>query len=1016
MYKQTFLRIFSPIILASALAGCGGGDSGSSAPSPSITTPPVKAAQRASISVEDAEIEFTGYGQLFYPYVKGRIGNLKLSVDASHIASERNDGGLLITQAGVVTVNVEDTKDGYETAKDSFTLTIKKGDNKDLSISRLNLTTLGDNAEKRLDIQGAKGQTKVVVVKGYEKLITVDAFGTIKAKGQPGEAKVLVTDDGNGLYAAKTVEVPVTITAVNPNELSYAPLKGTYRDQMTLQAYRLSGSKTESVAFSMNAGSTTDVIEVNQITGFITVFKAGSAKVDVTVTYPQGFSKTTETVSFDVTVTKGTNPAFLQTYQNYLDYEPGLVFEPTLSGSNLTGVEYSVPGGQNVLVIDQESKLPKMINAGAVKLKLTIPEGDKYLAWSRNIDVTISPSVHLGLTIPTTYLTYSPDLVLKVDPADRKGELSAHSSNYATWNSDLKQFRITRAGDYELTVTDDGGPNYQRFSKTFKVHVKKAKPARLRELPSLNEVYKKDLFIELNEKLPKLERSIELVSISDESVAISYNRTNLSVKKAGETSISVRMKGNDNYLPSDPASFKLYVTAGSSRLTIKGDTKSAESVWSSTRNISPLSIEGITGKLSYALAEGHEKDGVVSVDKNTGSMSMLKAGKTRVTATDSGTAGYKSTSISYDVIVHKAKLKMSASYQSSVYKKNAKLLPTEERDLTVLVPAPVKLMYALPEQYRGIVTLLNSQTGEVSIQKAGYFELNVTAESGNYEPLNFSASGTIKKAPHPEIKVGTNVAHYNPRKTFKFNIESQAIGNRRFTSKLYNKLVHISNPLTGEYTLSDVALSRTNDSQVFTVYEAESDNYLAASKDFSVYIRPPLAAEADWSSDIAFTPSNKKVTLVSKLGSGASNLKESRLWLKGARIVKPTEADIKQYGPGVRLLIRIYLEGDVRKGASAAFFYVTRNDGCEDAPEPIEFSSDGLCTNGPTTRTTTIYSLPENEAIPNKGNWKTTAPISVTRYGARKFIQTPDGGLYRETSPKASKIYEWSLVNIDIIN
>ncbi len=1017
MYKNPILRVSTLVIFATILNGCGGADGGSSAtPAPSITVPSAKVAQRPAISVQDVEIEFTSYGQHFFPDVEGQIGRLKFGVDASHIASDNNDNSLLITQAGIVTITVEDIKRGYETATDSFTLTIKKGDNKTLSINRLNLTTIGVGAEKYLDIQGKKGDTKVVVARGYENLISIDSFGKIKAKGQAGEAKVLVTDVGNDLYAAKTVEVPVTITAVNPNELSYAPLKETYRDQMTLQAYKLSGSKTESVAFSMTADSDKDVIEVNKKTGFITVLKAGNAKVDVTATYPKGFSKTKETVSFDVTIAKGPNPANLLTGQNYLEYEPGLVFHPKLSGSDLTGIQYSLPEGQNILVIDEASKLPKIINAGVVKLQLIIPENDKYLQWSRTIDVTVYPSEHPGLTIPTAYLTYSSDLVLKVNPADLQGKLSAHSGNNAIWNQDLNEFQIAKAGDYELTVTDDGGPNYRAARKTFKVHVKKAKPAPLRELPSLNEVYTKNLFIELSQKLPKLERAIEMVSVSDESVAIAYSGTKLSVKKAGETSISVRMKGDDNYLPSDPASFKLYVAAGSSRLTIKDDASSAESTWKAGGDLAPLTINGVVGKLSYALATGHETDGVVSIDKNTGYMLMLKTGKTRITATDSGTSGYKSSSISYDVIIHKAKLNMSASYKESTYEKNAKLTPTEDRDITVLKPEPVTLSYSLPEQYRSVVTLVNSVTGELSVQKAGYFKLDVTAKSDNFEPLQFSASGTINKAEHPEITIGRNVVNYNPRKLFKFNIESQAIGSRRFVFNLNNALTRITNKLTGEYLVSNVPESGVNDRDLFTVYEAESDNYLAASKNFYVYVQPPLASEADWSREIAFTPSNKKITLASQLGSTAHNLQESRLWFKGAKIIKPTEADIRQYGPGVRLQVRVNLHDGDRIQTAAAFFYVTRNDGCNDAPQPIEFDSDGLCTNGPTTRMMSIYSLPENDVIPKGGHWKAAVPVSVVRYGARKFIQTPDGGLYRETSPKASNFYEWSLLTIDISN
>ncbi|SON49941.1 hypothetical protein [Vibrio tapetis] len=1015
MYKQTFLRISSPILLAATLAGCGGGDGGSSASTPSVITPSVKLIQRANISVKDAEIEFTGYGQRFFPDVKGRIGSLTLSVDASHIASDHYDNGLLITQAGVVTVTVEDIKSGYETAKDAFTLTIKKGDNKALTISPLHLTTLGTNAEKRLDIQGAKGNRKVVVAKGYENLISVDGFGSIKSKGQPGEAKVLVTDEGNALYAAKTVEVPVTITAVNPNELSYAALKETYRQQLTLQAYKLSGSNTQSVAFSLNADSAKDVIEVNQKTGFITVLKAGSAKVDVSVTYPSGFSKPTETVSFDVTIAKGTNPANLLTGQIYKDYAPESVFHPQLSGIGLSGLQYSVPEGQNVLVIDQATQLPKIINAGAVELTSTIPEGDKYLAWSRSIDVTVSPSAHPGLTLPKAYLTYSPTLVLKVDPADRKGTLSAYSQDNAVWNSDLKQFRITKAGDYELTVIDDGGPNYRSLRKTFKVQVNKAKPAPLRELSSVNVVYAKNLFIELTEKLPKFERPIELASIQETSVASAYSGTKLAVAKAGETRISVRTKSDSNYLASEPASFKLYVAAGSSRLTLKGEATSAQSTWKAGgHSIAPLPIDGVTGKLSYAFAAGHEADGVVSIDKTTGNMTMLKAGKTRITATDSGTTGFKSSTISYDVIVHKATLKMSVSYQAITYKKNAKLMPVEERDITVLSPEPVTLSYQLPEQYRHVVTLVNPATGEVAVQKAGDFMLNVTAKSDNFAPLQFSARGTINKAAHPEIKIGRNSVNFNPRKLFKFNIESPAIGERRFVSDPYNKLTHVTNKLTGEFMVGNLPLSGENDRDTFTVYEAESDNYLAASQGFKVYIHPPLASEADWHREAAFTASNRKVTVASLLGSTASNLQESRLWFKGAKVVQPTEDDIKRYGPGVRLQVRLSLEGSERTQAAPAFFYVTRNDGCLDAPAPIKFDSDGLCSNGPTTRTMTIHSLPENDIIPKGGVWKTTKPISVMRYGARKFIQTPDGGLYRETSPKASRIYEWSLLNFTI--
>jgi|GEM_PF-2780247 len=1020
MNRTNLTRLCAVLVVATSVAGCGGGDGGGGASTiPSVTLPEVKLTQRGPITVHDAEIVFTGYGQRYYPDVVGQIGNLRFDVDSRSIASDFYDNGLLITQAGVVTVTAEDSKDGYETAKDSFTLTIKKGENRELLVDSVYLTTIGHGAQKRPSIRGKKGTTKVMVVAGYEDLISVDYFGTIKAKGRPGQAKVSVTDSGNDRYAPKTVEVPVTITAVEPGTLEFADLKRTYSPTLTLQAYKQSLEETQSVRYVLSADSPDDVIAINEHTGFITVKKAGVVSVDATATYPAGFSKSSETASFSVTIDRARNPAFLASGSDSTDFEPEKVFSPRLSGANLTGIQYSVPDGQNVLEIDKDSKLPKVLNAGKTKINLSIPAGDRYEAWSGSIDFSVNQAYHSGLTIPTAYLTYSPDLVYQVRPIEQKGKLTANSSNYAQWNEASSAFRLTRAGQHNLRVKDDGGNNYRSISKSFNVHVAKAQPVPLRELASLNEVFKTNLVIDLSQKLPKFDRDLELVSIADQSVATVYGGMRVLIRKAGETNISVKMKGDENYFSSEPRSFKLFVTSGSSRLSITSGATSAEAIWKpgGGGSIAPLAITGTKGTLSYKIADGYPTD-VVSLDKSSGYMTMRKTGKTRVTVTDSGTAGFSSSDISYDVIVLKAKLKMSASYADHSYEANAKLTPVEEIELMGLNPEPVTTHYELPAQYSDIVTLVNSATGELAIKKAGKFSLNVTATSDNFDSQKFIASGIINKAKHPEIVVGDNVVHYNPRKIFKFNVTSQAIGHRRFVQDLGQTApVVLTNELTGEFeTIRYAEQGMNNYDSSLQVHEAESDNYLAGSKGFTVSVSAPLAAEADMSQEVTFTQSDEKVFVSSELGSQASNLEDSRIDFKGARFVAPTDADIKKYGPGTRIAVGMRWEGDesaVSAQYRIAMFYVTRNDGCGDAPAAIKLDADGVCSNGPTTRSITFHNLTENDRFESGGHWKSIRPVSLMRYGARKFIQTPDGGMYRDAT-KASKFYEWAVLDFDI--
>lgn len=1017
MYKQTFLRISSPIILAATLAGCGGGDGGSSSPAPSVTPPPVvippvvTKQERLPISIADDVLEATYAGYTYIPSVDRQKGSLSYRSVPAGIVKTDGNGKLIVIKPGITTVTVTDEAAGYVTKEVSFQLTVSKWLNHDLEVQSLELTNMGNNISSTLEPRGLKGVAKFQVKEGSESLIRVSEAGVVTSKGIAGEAKVTVTDLGTDSYKASSKDVSVTISKVKAGAIKYRAFDVAYKEGLTLQAEKLFGADILSQTFSVrDAGQ--NVISINNATGLIQVLRAGEASVDVNVAYKPGYDRASEKTSFNVVISKSEAPNYVRYSTKTVVFEPNASLKPDFL-EQPKSVNYDIQSGHDVVVIDHNSGEPRIANSGEATVKITVPASDKYNEYNKTVVYTITPAVHSGLKDVSKTVTYIDGLKALLEMPGQKGTLSIKvlPEGIKLVKGSLS---IEKVGTYVLKVSDDGGRNYSPAGNdaTLSLTVMPGQQPALSELRSISSVYKDNFTIDLNSYFHQLndlrpEETIEIVSISNSDVVSgTIGDARLKINKNGQTTVTVQKPAKPNFAASNQVKIDVNITLVESALKL---AQAQRFDWEKNKVIPSPSINGAKGDLSFKLADGANKD-VVTVGSN-GQMTLLHAGTTRVTVVDSGRAGFAAGSLTFDVSVSKASNTATVAYPTVAYAWHKEIRPTVSIDGMTISNCSLT-------SFNPNVEISDPKTCSVKVLRAGEYSVRVDLKSRDHYGVSRTIKGVVEKAPYPIQGVEkTERVFFAPRKEYKLDF-GKAYGSRKFTVDSEDSKSIEINSDTGAFTVTNFRGGK----QSFSIFvnEAESRDYLAGKKQINVDIYPPKVDEADRT----YLVDKKYTDIPSYLGTKTSaNLQETKLGVTGVRgIIKGTDTDFTNHGPGVRVLIEMQ---EINSGSKVtAHFYLTRNDGCDVSPArpaAIEFDALGYCNEAKATyRGNRLISLPENDALLTSGEWRSMTPIIMYRYGDRLFTQNRNGGAYLPddgtiyNSKTARTTYEWVVISIKL--
>lgn len=250
---------------------------------------------------------------------------------------------------------------------------------------------------------------------------------------------------------------------------------------------------------------------------------------------------------------------------------------------------------------------------------------------------------------------------------------------------------------------------------------------------------------------------------SGDSVSVNESSGKITTLKAGTSTIEATLAEDDDYQESI-ITYQITVTnapdsgfgfadpAPINRKYVKNDTYS---------NIA--SGGSGTGKVTYAITDGN----AATVDKNTGELTINKAGTVEVTATREADDKYKSISVSYTLTIEKAD---QAEFKFDV-------LSPEDQFIT----RGVYINKATGGSGDGNITysvisgdefaeIKNSSSSTVTLKKVGgpVVIKAVKAEDERYNEISAEYTLYIKKSPQTEMKFDTTVKTlvYSPNLTF----------------------------------------------------------------------------------------------------------------------------------------------------------------------------------------------------------------------------------------------------------
>ncbi|MDE1242711.1 hypothetical protein [Vibrio aestuarianus] len=1017
MLMPSVNRLGLVLAIGISLAACGGGEGDSSSnvvTTPKSVTPPTSIPSlesekdRLDIVVNDITLlsssSYAGYS--FSPTVFNQMGEVSYTSDPADIVVDNGDGSLMVLKPGSVTVTATDTLNGYKTAKDIFNVTIEKWDNSSLKADSLTLNTLGDNNTRKLNVRGFKGELNFTVQPKYDHIISVDHEGNVTANGLAGTAIVTITDSGNSSYKSTSVIAKIIVTAVSADTLSYENFEQEYSDGLFIQANKITGAPIKSQNYFVWDGQ--DVLNINPATGEMEILKAGEAIIQANVEYQPGHSTSRESATFTVKINKAEAPYSLKLDKQSVVFEEEKRLQPSFNGSP-ESVSYSIADGQDVLSIDPSTHFPQINNTGTIDVTVTVPENDRYKKYQGVISYNVIKAPHPGLRNDFIKSEYHEDLSLPFHLVGQKGNLSIISSELSGITLRDEQLKIPSVGYYVLSISDDGGRNYQPAANnaTVIVDISQGVQPQLEELKPITVVYDNDLLIDLSKYYRTTTNSdLEIINISNKEVVTTVDASILKVINSGTTVVTVRKPESSNFKASNIRDIVITVQPVKSSLTLSPQSVVSASL--DQKSLPAPVIIGANGQLSYSLNSNSAID-VIKVNKD-GSMDILNAGVAIVRVVDSGRGGFSESEMTFNVMVAQADNPIKFSYPSIEYQDNLTLSPNISQPIgsNEIITTNYKLLSSNNNNVE-----VNKSTGELTVKGAGDYNIEVTSSSRNYKESTQIINGSVKKATHPGIVIDNISVDFSPFKKIKPVVSSAQYGKRIYMISTESPSISVD-VNSGEISLNDYD-SGAGHFNIF-VYEEESDNYFASEKKhFIVQVNSPQETDANQVFSPYYTINQNILTLKSdlgiknKLGVGTTyNLEGSRFSVLGHQALERNQ------------LVKVSMESKITGEQGAAIFRLVRSDSCISEDKIINWNEISSCEGEGLSYNVTLTLIDASDNIKAGGVWLSTGPIIIARYGDRKFYSGPDGGGYSNTGvfgkgySEPSNLYWWELVNITL--
>ncbi|EPZ2378347.1 cadherin repeat domain-containing protein [Vibrio parahaemolyticus] len=1007
-------RNYYLIFLAALLAGCGGG--GDSKPSNTSSPTSITKQSRPQLIVEDASLQFEGVGtitQTLLSNVRGSVSYQVIDSNPPNVVRVNDSGVFQILRPGTAIIRATDTSSVYESSETTFSVTVERGFNNDLSASDLSLVAL-DPDGKALTVRGQKGKLTYQVESG-QNLIQVDDNGVVYSLGSAGQASVLISDSGNDLYLPKQVRATVTLYAIGAEQLKFALIEDEYRDGLTLAPSRLDKVETQNITYKiLRSEPDNEVAELlNPETGLLLIHNVGQVTVEATATYSDAFLNKQQVAQFVVDVKPGQRQAIsvaniAKTYE-----DGGRIFPQVAHARGDYG--YRIINGEDVVAKTTDGEALLIKGVGSAEVEAYEYDLRNYPASKARFNIEIERAPHPVMKDVEMSLTYQPKLAIPMAFSGQKGKVSLIGGLPEGLRMKDGNLEVDTAGEYRLKFEDDGGDFYQPIQFNVVIKVAKAQGQAM-TTQDYEMVYSKDYDFNLQRDfgLTASNDHLEVVDNTSPGVADVIGDGLIRVYKAGQTTLTVRRKESANYTAGPDQKVRFNILSAPSRIAIQSGV--VEGTWNTNQPyVQKPSILGTVGEVSYRFATDSATD-VVSLDRKTGDMRILNAGSTRVIVSDAGNDKFTPGESSFAVTIKQGSNPVSITYPTLDFSAGAVITP-------VMSGGEAKASYRLINQAEPVVELLSSDSGRLKVLHAGDYQVEVTLTARNYTTKTVLVNGTINKADHPGLTTKLQTVEFTPFKTISLDF-GKTVGTRTyaFADTVSEELATLDN--------AKAELTLTNYSQYHSIAldisESESRDYKALPRTrVTVHVDLAESGVADKYTQL----DSEQTVIVSTLSAPQfSNLEESEFGIMGSRSVRePTDDELQKFGKGkVALFLLKPVGSDDRTQQKAVWVHVARFDGCtadlfsnDLKPfDAIDYDAAGYCSNGSTIRMTRFLVIDDSKL--ENIEYELAAPIVYYRRGQREFLASDDGGFYAKPNVVYGKskygypksLYEWSVVTM----
>ncbi|WP_299789985.1 hypothetical protein [uncultured Shewanella sp.] len=406
-----------------------------------------------------------------------------------------------------------------------------------------------------------------------------------------------------------------------------------------------------SISFSLADGAANDVVQINQ--NSLTILNAGKTKLIVTDSGNKQYKSTSS--SFDVTVDRASRDPLLTNNYSY-PYVSGATHKVSVGGVKGQLLYELTPGyPADVVKIDIAGSL---IVWGEGQTQVTVKDdgGRNYQASESQFSITVEAANSQFATYQD--ITNKPLVIGGTLLPEYSGSPSSEISFAIAENAnqDVVQIHpatgvmnIKGAGETEIVVTQTAEDNHQDIAtQTFKVSINKAANTRFKA-PDITIPYGFDDEPRLQTSGAQGALTFEIVDGESTDVINFINNETGQYRFSGigKTKVMITDSGNSNYL-----SKTIITTVNVERVqSVPLSSVDLESSYQQNKVIS-AQIASRQGKLSFALAKGSATD-VVSLDAQTGQMTVLKPGTAEIIVTDDGGQYYTAQTTNFLVTINK---------------------------------------------------------------------------------------------------------------------------------------------------------------------------------------------------------------------------------------------------------------------------------------------------------------------------------------------------------------------------